>query len=104
MTASESPLSYADIREVADRALANGFCVLLKCHDHGNALSERSRFYKMRELDRKESRQTYPKGDPHHGVSVYDRLVVSPCVEGEQQYLSFQVSSAARLEERIVEL
>lgn len=109
MSASNSPLAYADIRHLADRALANGRGVMLRCHDLGESISQRTRFYKMRDLDRRANKRTYPDPDhPMHGTSVYDTLVLSPCQEerdGEQVvFLAFEVSSAERLAERIEEL
>ena len=104
MPPSNSPLAYGDIRTCADRALANGRGVTLRVHSHGEAVSERARFYKMRELDRRASTKVFPSDDPRHGVSAYDRLVVSVAADGDQIVLLFEVATAERLEERIEEL
>ncbi len=75
MTLSTSTLSYADVREVLDRAVASQRGVSLSRASHGAAVNFRQRLGKFRLMDRKQSLELYPEGDPRRGQSPYDILV-----------------------------
>lgn len=101
-----SPLADKAVREIADRALANGRGLRIRCDTLGEANGLRTKIYKMRLRDRKDNLATYDEGHPLHGNSVYDILVCTPTrdPETEQIYLSVEVSSIEQYEERIEEL
>lgn len=82
MSTSTSILAYADVRELLDRAIdsPNGIRVTLpdrlEGKPGGTATYFIQRAYKFRTLDRRENAKIYPPGEPMHGKSVYDVLVV----------------------------
>lgn len=105
MPANNSPLAYDDLRRVMDQALMSPNGVRLRCPNGvGEAYGLRSRMYKFRALDRKANRETYPKGDPKHGISVYDRLTIAPFADGDDIYLYLEVTNEERFAARIEEL
>ena len=76
MAFSNSIFSYKDIREMLDRALQSerGLRVKLKTKGAGNNLRQRASYF--RQLDRRENKKVYPEGDPMHGRSAYDVLIL----------------------------
>lgn len=106
MPPSNSALAHRDVRELADRALANGRGILVRVDSLGEAKSLASRVYKMRNLDRRENCRIYPDPEhPMHNASAYDALILTPSVQESGQFvLAIEVSTSERLEERIEEL
>lgn len=105
MANSYSPLSYADIAKVCDRALENGRGIQVKCDTIGYAHHLRQRCYEYRLIDRAQNAKTYEEEHPMHNRSVYDALIFRPAVmEDGTPVLEIEVSSPERFEERIVEL
>lgn len=76
MNFNKSPLSFDDIREAFDRALATLRGIKIPCETRGAAVLLRSRFNYFRTLNRKENRDTYPPGHQMYGRSIYDKLVL----------------------------
>lgn len=105
MPPSNSPLAHADIQAVMDRALSNGRGCRVACSSVGEAYSLRQRFYTLRKGDRENSQKIFEPEDPRYGRSVYDSLIVYPAQDEEGGVLCvIEVSSAARLEERVEDL
>lgn len=74
MAFSRSPLSYADVRDALEQALASEKGVAIECPDHGAAIALRQRMNTFRKIDRSENRKVYPEDHPLHGNSNFDRL------------------------------
>lgn len=72
-----SPLSYADVRGVLDKALAAPKGIQIDCGTYGHAVQLRARLNKAREIDRHTNAKTYPDDHPMHGLSHYDSLRIS---------------------------
>lgn len=105
MPMSSSPLSFADVVAIMDRALANGRGILVTRSSMGQVHHLRQRCYEMRKLDRKANSETYEVGHPMYNRSVYDKLIFSPrLTEAEEPCLQIDVSNAEALEASIVEL
>lgn len=68
--------SYPDIRAALDKALESEKGVRLRFPDAKAAMTFKGRVHSLRYLDRRENRKIYPLGDPMHGHSVYDPLMV----------------------------
>lgn len=83
MAFNNSPLSFDGLRELCDRALAapSGDFVKITTKSKSAAKSFRQRVYALRSYDRGQSLKIYEPGDPRHGRSPYDALIVN--VEGE---------------------
>ena len=82
MAYNTSITSYVDIRSALDKALESEKGVRLRFPDHKAAMTFKGRVHQLRFLDRKENRKVYPEGDPMHGRSAYDPLMVKtedPC-------------------------
>lgn len=73
---SNSHLSYDDVREALDAALASDKGIRIRESTPARLISLRQRIHKLKSLERKRSRQLYPPGDPKHGTSIYDKLSV----------------------------
>ena len=82
MPYNTSITSYVDIRAVLDKALASEKGVQLRFADEKTAMTFRGRVHTLRYLDRKENKRIYPEGDPMHGRSVYDPLMVKKKEDG----------------------
>ncbi len=77
MPLSQSPAAYTDCAALLDQALESEKGVRITCDSKGMATNLRQRLYKARQLDQKQNAESYPKGEPLHGRSVYDRLTVT---------------------------
>lgn len=64
--------SYLDCRALYDAALADPLGARACLGTEGAALNMRSRMHYFRSLDRSANAEIYPRGDPKHGVSIYD--------------------------------
>lgn len=76
MAYNTSITSYVDIRGAADRALTSEKGIRLRFPDEKAAMTFKGRFHSFRYQDRKENKKIYPEGDPMHGRSAYDPLMV----------------------------
>lgn len=75
MPISSSPLAYADCYDAMYRALEDDRGVRLKVDTRGNAEFLRMRLNTARAINREENAKTYPKGEPLHGRSEFDKLM-----------------------------
>lgn len=96
MAKAKNVFSYADVREVFDRALAAEKGIRIKQASAGAAVSFRQRLYSFRKRDREESRKIYPPEHPHHNASAYDELVA--VIEPEFPDFVYIYKATARLE------
>lgn len=76
MGMSKSLASYDEIRAAMDRALDSENGVRIPCGSPQAAVNLRQRCYYFRGLDREQSTKIFAAGDPRHGTSAYDTLVV----------------------------
>lgn len=76
MAYNTSITSYVDIRAALDRALSSEKGVRLRFPDDKAAMTFKGRVHSLRYLDRKANAKIYPEGDPMHGASAYDPLMV----------------------------
>ena len=76
MATSTSPLAYDDCFEALDRALKSERGIRITCADSDSAYHLRNRLNYARRADRKANADIYERGDPMHGTSQYDSLVV----------------------------
>ena len=90
MTISNSFGSYTDCVEAMDRALEDDKGIRIKMKDWDAANFFRMRLHQCRKLDRDRNRQIYEPGDPGHGVSAYDPLVVRIRTHGDNVYVYIQ--------------
>lgn len=79
--ASNSHLSYDDVRDALDRALASERGILLREESGSRLVSLRQRIHKLKSLDRKRSTKTFDSDDPRYGTSAYDTLSVESSPE-----------------------
>jgi hypothetical protein len=75
MSHSKSLRSYADAKEIFDRALVEGG-VSVTCQSAGQAVNLRARLNHFRTLDRNSMAEIFPANDPRHGISAYDPFVI----------------------------
>ncbi len=75
MTASTSKAAYSDCLELFDQALERGR-LRVGYPSKGEAHQLYNRLQYFRVLDREENQRIYERGDPQHGVSAYDPLIV----------------------------
>lgn len=87
MVTSSSRLSYIDAYEVLDRALAARRGVRITFEDVGAARSFQLRLNKARALNREDNAETYPAGEPLHGRSEYDTLLIQFRSNGEGTFI-----------------
>lgn len=76
MVTSTSRLSYSDCYDIFDRALDSALGLRIRFHDEGSASHFRTRLHAARQVHRRDNAETYPEGDPKHGASEYDGLIV----------------------------
>jgi hypothetical protein len=77
MTLPSSREAYADYYKMWDLALADPSGCRFRCESHDGAVFHRTRLHMARTIHKAESRDLYPVGDPRHGVSPYDRYMVT---------------------------
>lgn len=75
MSYSKSLRSYADVKEIFDKAVDMGGAAVV-CRTAGQAINLRARLNHFRQLDRDSMAEIYPAEHPNHGVSIYDPFVV----------------------------
>lgn len=76
MSVATSKLAYDDAFAAFDRALTDPLGIRIRMDTVDAATHFRMRCHQARKIDRAENSETYPKGDPLHGTSQYDRLVL----------------------------
>lgn len=76
MPPSKSLISYADVQEALDRALASERGVIAKFMTRGAAVQFRHRCYSLRKILREKSAEVYQPGDPMYGRTPYDELII----------------------------
>jgi hypothetical protein len=80
---SKSPLAFGDCRAMLDRALQSTHGIQVRCANHGEAVSLRSRLNSLRRVDRLENKRIYQPDDYMYGNSAYDALVIRILKRGE---------------------
>lgn len=80
-----SVITYADVREWFDRALASEKGLIVECETHGAAVSLNQRLHRFRRQDREANAVVYEPGHPMHNSSVYDILFWPPPVNDETE-------------------
>jgi hypothetical protein len=87
MTTSTSRLAFTDCLDIFDRALNARVGVRRMFDDYGPAAHFITRMHRFREIDRRDNAESYEKGHPLHGRSVYDQCVVRrPRVDSEGKW------------------
>lgn len=74
MSPSKSLLSYADVQEALDRALASERGISISFDSHGQAIRFRHRAYSLRKILREKSGEIYKPGEFAYGRTPYDAL------------------------------
>jgi hypothetical protein len=74
MSIPQNRMSYADIYEVFDKALADPLGIRIPFGSNAEAMTYRMRLHTGRAVDRRENAKLYEKGHQMHGQSVYDTL------------------------------
>lgn len=77
MPVSTSRLAYSDCYDLLDKAIADKRGARVRVKNENLALHLRGRLNKARYLDREENLIIYQRGEPLHGRSVYDPLVIT---------------------------
>jgi hypothetical protein len=77
MPLSNAIESYADCRNLLDRALDSPKGVKVTLQTDGQAIRLNHRCNKFRVLDRQQNAKLYPEGNEWHNTSVYDGLCLS---------------------------
>jgi hypothetical protein len=97
MSWNKSPLSFDDVRDTFDRALATDNGIRIKCANRAEAIVTRSRFNYFRKMDRAQNREIYPEGHHMRGVSIYDKLTLRVPRKGaeDDSYIYFEHRSIA---------
>jgi hypothetical protein len=89
------PATYESLqpyRDVLETALTSAR-IKIKFGTRGKAVHARQNFYRFRKMDRDQSYEAYPPGDPRRGWSPYDALVISLREEGGKWVLEISKSS-----------
>jgi hypothetical protein len=84
MALSKNIAEYEDCREWLDRALSSANGIRKTLPDNGKAIYTRQRLYKLRQLEKIASIDTYEVGDERRSKTAWDNLtieVVDNCVE-----------------------
>jgi hypothetical protein len=74
MPLSNSILSYADCKDLCDRALASERGIKFRTSDEKAANRFMQRLNQHRRLDRNNNRRIFTEADPLYGRSAYDNL------------------------------
>jgi hypothetical protein len=74
MPLSNSILSYADCKDLCDRALASERGIKFQAKDSKAANRYMQRLNQHRRLDRNNNRRVFTEDDPLYGRSAYDNL------------------------------
>jgi len=99
MSMPNSLRSYTDCEELFDRAKSDPKGARACLGTLESATNMRTRMHYFRKLARLANEEIYPRGDPLHGVSVYDELVVQIIKDENAEYwLYIQPRSAKILE------
>ena len=76
MSLSNSLMAYRDCIELFDRALADSAGARMRCRNIDEAYNLRARLHYCRKLHRDENSKVYELGQPMHGRSEYDGIIV----------------------------
>lgn len=76
MSLPNSLRAYSDCKDLYDAALADPKGCRACLGTYESCMSMRTRMHYYRNLDRKANAETYERGHPMHGVSVYDDFVI----------------------------
>ena len=98
MPASTSRLSYRDCYELFDKALADSEGIRIKAKDGNYANWLKSRLHYARKLDREDNRLVYEEGDPLHGRSMYDPIIIGIRKTGASWWIHLQRVDALNYE------
>jgi len=99
VTISQSRGSYADCREIMDRALEDSEGIRVKQPGIDEATYMRMRLHQARSIDRRDNSDTYERGHPLHGASVYDPLVIRIKTDSDgQTWLYLERTNLERIE------
>lgn len=90
MTISTSRLSYLDCFEIFDRAIDDPQGLRIRLDSINDATFLRMRMHTARKLDRKRNEEIYEPGEPMHGCSVYDKLILRIRQHPDGAYLYVQ--------------
>lgn len=80
-----STQNFDDIKQILDRALESSKGIRVTCETAAEAHRLRHRCNSFRVKDRETNTELYQMGDPLHGVSLYDGLVLT--MEGTEIYI-----------------
>lgn len=86
MSMPNSLLAYQDCRQLFEAAAADPKGARACLGQESSCIHMRTRMHYFRAMDRNANAETYPKGHPMHGVSVYDELVVQIFPDEDGQY------------------
>lgn len=87
MSLPNARLAYHDCFDLFDAAVSDPKGVRVGFSEKGEATFFRMRLHNARKIDRRNNAKIYPEGDPMHGQSIYDRLVVQIREEGDMVWV-----------------
>lgn len=74
--AYRSKFQFDDLRQLFDKAIESERGIDIRQKSSPAAMAFRHRLNSFRVNDRNDNAQIYPVGDPLHGASVYDAIVI----------------------------
>ncbi len=98
MPFSNSIFSYADVRELLDRALTSERGMRVRVNKPGAVHNLRQRMNYFRKLDRRENTKIYAESEPLHGRSQYDSLIFRAGQDEKGAYVDVVKGSADNFE------
>ena len=102
MSATASRNAYEDCFELLDKALDSANGVRNGHRERGSAMQMFTRLHRARQIDRDQNSEVYPEGDPKHGVSEYDTLVIrSPKEEKGKWWIYIEPRAIAGVVEEL---
>jgi hypothetical protein len=89
--------SYLDCRALYDAALADPLGARACLGNFGAAQNMRGRMHYFRKLDRAANAEIYPRGDPKHGVSIYDDYQITILADTNDEFWLYIRSYSAKV-------
>jgi hypothetical protein len=94
MTLPTHRVSYQVEYDILEKALADEIGARIRMPSIEAATHLRARIHQARKIDRVENIKAYEEGDPMHGQSVYDKLVLRLRQANDKVYLYVEQRSA----------
>lgn len=94
MSSPTTKLAYKDCEALFDQASDDAKGIRFRVPSESHAIHLRMRMQQFRALDREDNRRLYDLGNPMHGCSIYDPLVIRYRHDGSDWWVYVEPRSA----------